>query len=95
MLVRFAKGGTVCLLGSTNWTDSSTANLECSAVLRRVGSEFEAAWLAEFAKGWQLSQSLAAALVEADRQGFGRRSASRSASMSLDRGDGGFATRPS
>jgi len=88
-LVRFdqtASRGAVCVIGSTNWTDSSTANLEFSAVLRDVGEEFEEAWCAEFARGWASGDELAEAIVEADRRGYGQRSASRSMSVTRGRG---------
>ena len=41
----------MCVIGSTNWTDSSTANLEFSATLLAVGESFEEARSREFAKG--------------------------------------------
>ena len=82
VLVRYlpsqSQDGAVCVIGSTNWTDSSTANLEFSAVLRSVGEAFEESWSREFARGWEQSVSFDAAIQEEDRQGYGRRSASRS-----------------
>jgi hypothetical protein len=90
MLVRYDPArvtrGAVCLIGSTNWTDSSTANLEFSAVLREVGEDFVRDWTAEFTRGWTASKTLAEAIQEEDsRGGLDRRSASRSASQSRRR----------
>jgi hypothetical protein len=86
VLIRYnpalSQEGAVCVIGSTNWTDSSTANLEFSAVLRSVGEAFVEAWSIEFARGWASSLSLDAAIAEEDRLEYGRRSASRSASVS-------------
>ena len=90
VLVRYlpsqSQSGTVCVIGSTNWTDSSTANLEFSAVLHAVGEDFEESWSGEFAKGWEQSSSLDSAIQEADRTGYMRRQeTSRSASASRGR----------
>jgi hypothetical protein len=92
VLIRYnpalSQDGAVCVIGSTNWTDSSTANLEFSAVLHAVGEAFVEAWSNEFARGWASSLSLDAAIAEEDRKGYGRRSASsasRSASVSRGR----------
>jgi phosphatidylserine/phosphatidylglycerophosphate/cardiolipin synthase-like enzyme len=90
VLVRYlpsqSQSGTVCIIGSTNWTDSSTANLEFSAVLHVVGEDFEESWSGEFAKGWEQSSSLDSAIQEADRTGYMRRQeTSRSASASRGR----------
>ena len=92
MLVRYLppSGGlpvkvATCVIGSTIWTDSSTANLEFSAVLREPGAAFVQEWLSEFERGWSQGTDLAAALEAADKGGYGRRSASRSASRSLGR----------
>ena len=78
--------GTLCLIGSTNWTDSSTANVEFSAVIRHVDAPFRAAWLEEFHRGWNSSADVGDALTEADQRGYGRRSVSRSNSQSMPRG---------
>ena len=89
VLIRYnpavSQEGAVCVVGSTKWTDSSTANLEFSAVLRSVGEAFVEAWNEQFARGWASSLSLDAAIAEEDRLGYGRRSASRSASVSRGR----------
>ena len=90
MLVRYDPSrvtrGAVCVIGSTNWTDSSTANLEFSAVLREVGEDFERDWTAEFTRGWTASKALVDAVQEEDSKGgLDRRSASRSASQSRGR----------
>jgi hypothetical protein len=89
VLIRYnpalSQEGAVCVIGSTNWTDSSTANLEFSAVLHSVGEAFVEAWSDQFAIGWASSLSLDAAIAEEDRQGYGRRSVSRSASVSRGR----------
>ena len=77
--------GAVCVIGSTNWTDSSTANLEFSAVLRELNAEFIEDWSTEFSRGWSRGRELSDAVAEADREGYGRRSASRSGSRSLAR----------
>ena len=82
VLVRYdpnlSQEGACCVIGSTNWTDSSTANLEFSAVLHSVGETFVESWSREFGRGWLSSVSLDAAIAEQDREGYMRRSASRS-----------------
>ena len=82
VLVRYdpnlSQEGACCVIGSTNWTDSSTANLEFSAVLHSVGETFVESWSREFGRGWLASVSLDAAIAEQDREGYMRRSASRS-----------------
>ena len=81
-LIEMGLRGTLCVIGSTNWTDSSTANVEFSAVLRHVDEEFKAAWSEEFYRGWNGSLDFARALFEADQAGYGRRSGSET----VDRG---------
>ena len=48
ILVRYdqtrVQKGALCVIGSTNWTDSSTANLEFSAVIRELDETFEREW---------------------------------------------------
>ena len=51
-------GEVVVLLGSTNWTDCSVANVEFGAIIRRPDASFIAAWRLEWARGWESSSTI-------------------------------------
>jgi len=56
------------ILGSANWSDSTTANIEVGALLVNPGAGFSEAWLLEWRKVWAVSCPLDEAVDDQHRR---------------------------
>ena len=58
LYVRFHDGNETFLIGSCNWTCSSTCNIEFGIQLHNPGKEFARDWRSEWDRGWNSAVSL-------------------------------------